>query len=97
MLPLRLFADPVIRGNVGVNLTSGLLLFCGIYFVPLYMQEVHGSRPTASGLVLVPVMFGAAFGTMVSGPPGRAGRADQALADRGCGVRDGRDGAALAC
>jgi EmrB/QacA subfamily drug resistance transporter len=67
VLPLRLFADPVIRGNVGVNLTSGVLLFCGIYFVPLYMQEVHGLTPTASGLVLVPVMFGAAFGTMVSG------------------------------
>jgi EmrB/QacA subfamily drug resistance transporter len=67
VMPLHLFADPVIRGNFGVNLTSGLLLFCGIYFVPLYMQEVHGISPTASGLVLVPVMFGAAFGTMVSG------------------------------
>ena len=67
VLPLRLFADPVIRGNVGVNLTSGLLLFCGIYFVPLYMQEVHLISSTASGLVLVPVMFGAAAGTMISG------------------------------
>ncbi len=67
VLPLRLFADPVIRGNLGVNLTSGVLLFCGIYFVPLYMQEVHRITPTASGLVLVPVMFGAAFGTMLSG------------------------------
>jgi EmrB/QacA subfamily drug resistance transporter len=67
VLPLRLFGDPVIRGNLGVNLTSGLLLFCGIYFVPLYMQEVHRITPTASGLVLVPVMFGAAFGTMLSG------------------------------
>jgi EmrB/QacA subfamily drug resistance transporter len=67
VLPLRLFGDPVIRGNLGVNFTSGLLLFCGIYFVPLFMQEVHGLTPTASGLVLVPVMFGAAFGTMLSG------------------------------
>ncbi len=67
VLPLRLFGDPVIRGNIGVNFTSGLLLFCGIYFVPLYMQEVHGISATASGLVLVPVMFGAAFGTMLSG------------------------------
>ncbi len=67
VLPLRLFADPVIRGNLGVNLTSGVLLFCGIYFVPLYMQEVHRITPTASGLVLVPVMFGAAAGTMLSG------------------------------
>jgi MFS family permease len=67
VIPLRLFADKVITGNVGVNLTSGLLLFCGIYFVPLYMQEVHGISPTASGLVLIPVMFGAAAGTMISG------------------------------
>jgi EmrB/QacA subfamily drug resistance transporter len=67
VLPLRLFADPVIRGNVGINLTSGLLLFCGIYFVPLYMQEVHKISPTVSGLVLIPVMFGAAFGTLLSG------------------------------
>jgi MFS family permease len=67
VLPLRLFGDRVIRGNLGVNLTSGLLLFCGIYFVPLYMQEVHGLSPTLSGVVLVPVMFGAAFGTMISG------------------------------
>ncbi len=67
VLPLRLFKDRVIRGNIGVNLTSGLLLFCGIYFVPLYMQEVHGITATASGLVLVPVMFGAAFGTLASG------------------------------
>ena len=67
VIPLRLFADKVIAGNVGVNLTSGLLLFCGIYFVPLYMQEVHGISPTASGLVLIPVMFGAAAGTMISG------------------------------
>jgi EmrB/QacA subfamily drug resistance transporter len=67
VLPLRLFEDPVIRGNAGVNFTSGLLLYCGIFFVPLFMQEVHGISPTSSGLVLTPVMFGAAFGTMISG------------------------------
>jgi MFS family permease len=67
VLPLRLFDDRVIRGNAGVNFTSGLLLYCGIFFVPLFMQEVHGISPTSSGLVLTPVMFGAAFGTMVSG------------------------------
>jgi EmrB/QacA subfamily drug resistance transporter len=67
VVPLRLFRDRVIRGNIGVNLTSGLLLFCGIYFVPLYMQEVHRISPTVSGLVLIPVMLGAAIGTMTSG------------------------------
>ena len=67
VLPLRLFADRVIRTSAGVNFTAGLLLYCGIFFVPIFMQEVHGISPTSSGLVLTPVMFGAAFGTMISG------------------------------
>ena len=95
VLPLRLFADPVIRGNVGVNLTSGLLLFCGIYFVPLYMQEVHGLTPTASGLVLVPVMFGAAFGTMLSGRRVERGGRIKPWPIAGARRRDGGHGAAV--
>jgi EmrB/QacA subfamily drug resistance transporter len=67
VLPLRLFEDSVIRVTGVLNWTSGLLLWCGIFFVPLYMQEVHGVSPTKSGLVLTPVMFGAAAGTGFSG------------------------------
>jgi MFS family permease len=43
------------------------MFWCGIFFVPLFMQEVHGVSPTSSGLMLTPVMFGAAFGTGWSG------------------------------
>ena len=67
VLPLRLFDDAVIRVSTIVNLASGLVFYCGIFFVPLFMQEVHGVSPTSSGLVLTPLMFGAAFGTMISG------------------------------
>ncbi len=67
VLPLRLFADPVMRAASGVNLTSGLLLWCGIFFVPQLVQQVHGVTPTRSGLVLMPLMFGAALGTLVTG------------------------------
>lgn len=68
VLPLTLFsANPVLRVSAAINLTSGLLLWCGIFFVPLFLQEVLGTSPTRSGLVLVPLMFGAAFGTLVTG------------------------------
>ena len=67
VLPLTLFANPVLRTAAGINFTSGLLLWCGIFFVPLFAQEVRGVSPTRSGLVLVPLMFGAAFGTLVTG------------------------------
>jgi EmrB/QacA subfamily drug resistance transporter len=67
VLPFRLFANPVVRVSAGINLTSGMLLWCGIFFVPLFVQEVRGLSPTRSGLLLTPLMFGAAFGTLVSG------------------------------
>jgi EmrB/QacA subfamily drug resistance transporter len=67
VLPLDLLANPVMRACAGINLTSGLLLWCGIFFVPLFLQEVLGVSPTRSGLVLMPLMFGAAFGTLISG------------------------------
>lgn len=67
ILPLGLVADPVMRIVAGINLTSGMLLWCGIFFVPLFLQEVVGVSPTRSGLVLMPLMFGAAFGTLITG------------------------------
>jgi EmrB/QacA subfamily drug resistance transporter len=67
VLPLRLFADPVMRASAGINFTSGLLLWCGLFFVPLFVQEVAGSSASSSGIVLVPLMFGAAAGTWATG------------------------------
>lgn len=67
VLPLRLLQDRVVRVCVGVNLTSGALLWCGIFFVPLFVQEVRLASPTSAGLALVPLMFGAAAGTVVAG------------------------------
>ena len=50
VLPLRIVRDPVMRMCVGVNFTSGMLLWCGIFFVPLFVQEVRGVTPTRAGL-----------------------------------------------
>jgi EmrB/QacA subfamily drug resistance transporter len=67
VLPLTLFGNPVMRAAVGINFTSGLLLWCGIFFVPQFVQQVREVSPTRSGLVLMPLMFGAALGTLVTG------------------------------
>ena len=67
VLPLTLLTNPVMRAASGINFTSGLLLWCGIFFVPQFVQQVREVSPTRSGLVLMPLMFGAAIGTLVSG------------------------------
>jgi MFS family permease len=67
VLPLDLLGDPVVRVSAAVNFTSGLLLWCGIFFIPLFVQEVRGVSPTRAGFVLMPLMFGAAAGTLTAG------------------------------
>ena len=67
VLPLRLLTDSVMRASAGINFTSGLLFWCGLFFVPLFVQDVLGASASRSGAVLVPVMFGAAAGTLITG------------------------------
>jgi MFS family permease len=44
-----------------------MLLWCGIFFIPLFVQEVRGVSPTQAGFVLMPLMFSTAVGTLVAG------------------------------
>ena len=67
VLPLGLLGDRVIRVSVGVNIAGGVLIWCGIFFVPLFVQEVQGASPTAAGFTLMPLMLGAAGGTLLAG------------------------------
>ena len=67
VVPLALLRDRVMRVSIGVNFASGVLIWCGIFFVPLFVQEVRGASPTQAGLTLMPLMFGAAVGTLAAG------------------------------
>ncbi len=60
---------------VVINFTSGLLLWCGIFFVPLFVQEVRGVTPTRAGFVLMPLMFVDRSRHARGRAPGRADRA----------------------
>lgn len=67
VVPLRVLGEPLVRVAAGLNMTSGLLLWCGIFFVPLFAQEVAGVSATSSGAVLIPLMMATALGTSVAG------------------------------
>ena len=41
-VPLRLFQNPVLRIAAPVNFTSGLLFYLGVFFLPVFFQEVAG-------------------------------------------------------
>jgi MFS family permease len=67
VLPLRLLANPIVRVINPINFASGMLLLCGVFFIPVFLQEVAGVSAFESGLLLSPLMFGAAVGTLVAG------------------------------
>lgn len=66
-VPIRLFTNPVVRVVDGLNFTSGLLFYCGIFFLPVFLQEVRGVSPTISGVLLIPFMCATALATLIAG------------------------------
>ena len=66
-VPLRLFQNSVLRIAAPVNFTSGLLFYLGVFFLPVFFQEVAGVDATASGLLLIPLMIGTAAATTFAG------------------------------
>jgi Na+/melibiose symporter-like transporter len=66
-VPLSMLTNAVVRVAEVLNFTSGLLFYCGIFFIPVFVQEVAGASPTVSGLLLIPFMSLTALATLVAG------------------------------
>jgi EmrB/QacA subfamily drug resistance transporter len=67
ILPLRLFRNSVFTVANVVGFVVGLAMFGAIVYLPLYLQLIRGASPTASGLLLTPMMFGVIFASVLSG------------------------------
>jgi EmrB/QacA subfamily drug resistance transporter len=67
ILPMSLFANRNFAVASGVGLIVGLSLFGAVTFLPIYLQVVKGVSPTASGLLLMPMMLGMLVTSVISG------------------------------
>lgn len=67
VLPLRLFANRTFALTSAVGLIVGFALFGSVTFMPLYLQVVKGSSPTASGLEMITMMGGVLVTSIGSG------------------------------
>jgi EmrB/QacA subfamily drug resistance transporter len=67
ILPLRLFREPVFDIVSAVLFLTTLAFFAAIVFMPLFLQEVTHASATDSGLLLLPLLLGAAASTFVAG------------------------------
>ncbi len=67
IIPLSIFNSRVISVALIATFLTGMGMFGGIIFVPLFFQGVLGSSATSSGSFLTPMMLGIVAGATVSG------------------------------
>ena len=58
VVPLALFAIPMVRAAAVTGFLSGMAMFGAIAYVPLFLQAVTGSNATQAGFVLMPFVIG---------------------------------------
>ncbi len=58
VVPLGLFAIPMVRAAVATGLLSSMAMFGAIAYVPLYLQAVVGHSATQAGFLLTPFVLG---------------------------------------
>ena len=67
LLPMSLFRNRNFVVASSVGFIVGLSLFGAVTFLPIYLQVAKGVSATASGLMLMPMMFGMLITSILSG------------------------------
>ena len=75
MLPMRLFNSKVFSVSGVLSFVVGFAMLGGITYLPTYLQYVRGVSATASGLWMLPLVFGLMVTALLSGNViGKTGR-----------------------
>ena len=67
IIPLSLFSNRIVTVSLIITFLTGIGMFGGIIFIPLFFQGVLGATATASGTFLMPMMLGVVGGSFISG------------------------------
>jgi len=67
LIPLRLFKNATFSVAILGGVIVGVAMFGGLSMIPQYYQVVRGYSPTASGLLMIPLVLGIMSGSMISG------------------------------
>ncbi|MFC4778894.1 DHA2 family efflux MFS transporter permease subunit [Paenibacillus sp. GCM10023252] len=67
LLQLRLFRSRMFTASLASSVVLIIGLYSGIYFIPLYLQEIHQMSSLQVGLLLIPPAMALAGATLLSG------------------------------
>ncbi len=67
VVPMRLFATPTFSIAAATTFILGVGMYAAFSFLPLFLQLVHDVSATRSGVLMMPLMFGTFFGSLIAG------------------------------
>ena len=67
IMPLSLYADPVVNVAVVIMLLASFGLYGSVLFLPLFFQAAFGFSAAHSGALLMPLLLGMVLGGVVAG------------------------------
>jgi EmrB/QacA subfamily drug resistance transporter len=67
LLPIGLLRDPTIWRSDALAACHGATLVSLVTFLPIYLHVAKGTSAAEAGLLLLPMMFGIGFGSMLTG------------------------------
>jgi len=67
IIPMWIFKNRIIAVSIFIIFITGVGMFGGIIFIPLFFQGVLGQSATSSGNFLTPMMLGLVAGSIISG------------------------------
>jgi MFS family permease len=67
IVPLFIYKHPVMTVSVIAAFFCQAVFFCGMIYVPLFMQGVAGVSATTSGFILSPALIGMSLASVVTG------------------------------
>ena len=67
IMPLSIYANPVVRISLVAVFITGFAMFGSIIFIPLFFQGVLGASATSSGSFLTPMMMSMVVAAALSG------------------------------
>ena len=67
ILPLNLFKNSVFNVSAAAMFLSSAVMFCGIIYLPLFLQEVLKFSPALSGIIITPMLVSLTISSIIAG------------------------------
>lgn len=67
ILPMKLFKNSIFNVSSIAMFLSSAVMFCGIIYIPLFIQGVQGMSASTSGLLITPMLVSLTIASLITG------------------------------